>query len=308
MKIFYNLNNINFSKPVVTVGTFDGIHKGHVKVVDKLTENARLHKTESVVFTFWPHPRLVLNSEKILLLNSLDEKIERFKQLGIDNLIIYPFTKELSTLNSNDFIKNIIVEKLNTSILIIGYDHRYGNRRKGGFENLKELSFKYNFEIKRIDALKQKDINISSTKIRQAVLEGNLQLAKQYLGYNYMFEGIVTEGKKIGNKIGFPTANIHLVEKFKLIPKQGVFAVTIEFDNKHYKGMMNIGYNPTVSENRNKKIEVNIFDFNDTIYNKKLKITLKHKLRDEIKFDNINKLKNQLQTDKIQAVRLLSVS
>lgn len=307
MKVHHDLNQIKFSNPVVTIGTFDGLHKGHIKVLSELKTIANNSKGESVVFTFWPHPRLILdsNSDKILLLNTLEEKIERFEKIGIDHLVIYPFSIEFSKLSYIDFVEQILVQKLNTHILIIGYDHKFGNEREGGYENLSKLSKEYGFNLKRIEALGFENINVSSTKIRNAIISGDLETAEKYLGYSYMFSGMVVEGRKLGNKIGFPTANIHINDYFKIIPEEGVFAVNVEFEDKLYNGMLNIGYNPTVSENRNKKIEVNIFDFNSDIYHKKIKIILRYKLRNEVKFESIDKLVEQLHIDKKNSLKLL---
>ncbi len=307
MKIYQNTDNYNIRKPIVTVGTFDGLHLGHLKVIDSLKKIAEDNDGETVVFTFWPHPRLVINNnnKKITLLNTLEEKIERFEKIGIEHLIIHEFSREFSLINSFDFVKNILVEKLHIHLLVVGYDHHFGNNREGGFDNLKQYAAQLNFGVKRIEALSHENINISSTRIREALYAGDIAIAEKFLGYSYLFSGKVIKGANLGNKIGFPTANIYITDKFKLIPNEGVYAVIIEFDKKQYKGMLNIGFNPTVCNARNKRVEVHIFDFNDNIYDKTIKIILKHKIRNEIKFDSIEQLKVQLNIDKKESLCLL---
>ena len=257
LKVYRNIENIKIKKPVLTVGSFDGVHLGHLKVIDELKKLTEKHGGESVIFTFWPHPKKIVASDdyKIKLLTVIEEKIKIFEKYGIDNLIIAPFTKEFSEISSDDFITRILLQKINIKVLAIGYDHHFGKNREGGYDTLLKLSKKYNFIVDKIDALSIDNINISSTKIRNALLKGNVFTANRYLGYNYMLHGIVVEGDKLGRKLGFPTANINVNNQDKLIPANGVYAVKINIENETFNAMLNIGYRPTVNTNKNKVIE-----------------------------------------------------
>ena len=309
LKVYRNISEFNPDKKVIlTVGTFDGIHFGHQKIIETIKGIAEEKKGDSVVLTFSPHPRTVLfpESNNLRLINSLDEKINRFEKAGIDHLIIYPFTKEFSRISALEYVRDFLVKEIKVSTLIIGYDHQFGRNREGNFEYLKELSELYEFEIKEITAQDINNINVSSTKIRKAIENGNIALANEYLGYRFPLKGTVIEGKQLGNTIGFPTANLAIEDKLKIIPKIGAYAIFAFVAEKKYQGMLNIGKNPTVDNEENIKIEVNLFDFNENIYGETIKIEFIDRLRDEFKFDSIEDLKQQLMNDKTKAQAILS--
>jgi len=307
LKIFRTLDDFKVKDPVVTVGTFDGIHKGHMKILDTLIYEAEKIGGESVVFTLYPHPRKVLQptERELFLLNTIDEKALLLKKAGIKNLVIYPFTKGFAQLNSCDFIEKILYNKLRAKQLIVGFDHHFGKDRQGNLEILRNCANPFGFDIIKVDALEEDGKKISSSRIRNLITEGNIAKANKYLGYEYFINGIVIEGEKIGRTLGFPTANIHVIEKEKLIPKRGVYAVKINIDSKKYNGMLNIGTRPTVSSNFNTNIEVHIIDFKGDIYDKIIKITFIQFIRDEIKFENKDQLKGQLISDKETALQFL---
>ena len=308
MKIHYDLNNFKAVNPVLTIGTFDGVHLGHRKVISRLKEYATKYNGESVVFTFYPHPRLVTSPDEtnLRLLTSKEEKIQLFSELGIDHLIIYHFTKEFASLSYSEFVKNILVDKINTHCLVVGYDHKFGKNREGGYEYLKECANRHDFKIEKLEALLIDDLQVSSTKIRKALQNGNLKKANQYLGYQYSLHGKVVGGKKIGREIGFPTANTESSDQHKLIPGYGVYAVKTEINNSSFKGMLNIGSRPTFNNNAdNRSIEVNIFDFEGEIYNKEIRVIFVDKIREERKFENAQALVEQLKKDKITAQKIL---
>ena len=309
MKTYYNLDNFEGKRPVLTIGTFDGVHLGHQKVISRLKDFTVKHEGESVVFTFYPHPRLVLSPEKsdLRLLTTRDEKIRLFAESGIDHLIIFPFTKEFSRLSYTEFVKQILVDKINTHCLVVGYDHKFGNNREGGFEYLKKCANKYNFKTEKLEALLIDDVNVSSTKIRAALQEGNISTANRYLGYSYTLHGTVVKGNRIGRKMGFPTANVASSDIHKLIPGHGVYAVKIRLNGNNYNGMLNIGTRPTFNSNAdNRSIEVNIFDFDGDIYNQEITLIFAGKIREEKKFDGVDALVAQLKKDKIKALNILN--
>ena len=300
MKIFNNINEFNCKKStIITIGTFDGVHLGHQKILKKLNIEAENNGLESSVLTFFPHPRTVLNPNSSLkLINTIEERISLFKKSKIDNLIVHPFTKEFSELDSEDYVKNILVDQLKAKIVLIGYDHKFGKNRTADINNLKEYGIKYNFEVIEIKAEEINDIAISSTKIRNSIKEGDIQLTNSYLGYEFSFFGKVVKGNSIGKTLGFPTANIKIGTDLKLIPKNGVYLISTIIDKKIIFGMMNIGIKPTTNENT-KSIEVNLFDFNQDLYDTNITIYIKQFLREEIKFDSLNELKLQIEKDKI---------
>lgn len=308
MKIHYSLDQFQASAPVVTIGTFDGLHKGHQAILDKLKKLAGDMNGESVVFTFYPHPRVVTSPDEssLRLLTTIEEKIQLFTKFGIDHLIIYPFDKAFSEMSYADFVKNILVEKLHTSCLVVGYDHKFGKNREGGFEYLQKCATRFNFRVEKMDALSVQNDNISSTKIRAALQMGDIKKANHYFGHEFTLHGTVVSGKQLGRKLGFPTANIEASDKYKIIPGYGVYAVTVELEGKKYKGMLNIGTRPTFNNNAdNRSIEVNIFDFSDAIYDKKITLNFVDKIRDEKKFNGIDELIQQLKNDKIKALEIL---
>ncbi len=298
MKLIKDIENIRLRNSVVTVGTFDGLHLGHQKIIETLCQRAKETGSEASVFTFWPHPRFVLGKiDGLELLNTFEEKVELFEKNGIDNLVSYEFTKEFANLSSREFVKEILVEKLNVKHLILGYDHHFGKNREGRFDKLKECADEFGFKIERVSALSQKDENISSTKIREAIKQGEIEKANSFLGYNYFIQGKIVKGSEIGRTIGFPTANI-AVPKYKLLPKSGVYSVKIQVENNNYIGMMNLGLRPTIGNFNTKTLEVHIIDFDKDIYGKSIKIDIIKRIRNEKKFASINELKLQLEKDK----------
>ncbi|MCY1723438.1 bifunctional riboflavin kinase/FAD synthetase [Prolixibacteraceae bacterium Z1-6] len=308
MKIHYDLDHFKARKPIVTIGTFDGLHKGHQLVVSQLKELAKTMEGESVIFTFYPHPRVVTspNESNLRLLTTKEEKISLFEKMGIDHLVIFPFTKAFAELSYSEFVKTILVEKMNTKCLVVGYDHRFGKNREGGYDYLQQCADKYNFEVIRTDALSVEADKVSSTKIREALEKGNIVKANHYLGYNFTLHGTVVNGERLGRKLGFPTANIVASDKYKIIPGYGVYAVYAEVERLTYKGMLNIGMRPTFNKNAdNRSIEVNIFDFSEDIYGKEITLIFIEKIRDEQKFAGIEALVAQLHEDKVSALKIL---
>ena len=292
MKSYNSLDNFKSDfKTIVTIGTFDGVHIGHRYIINYLNKIAKREGGESVLLTFSPHPRLVINKEHshLKLLDTLDEKKEKLKNLGLQNFVVQKFTKEFSRIKYVNFVRDILVKKLNVDHLVIGYDHQFGRNREGSIKELQELSQLYNFKVEEIPPQKREDVSISSTKIRNLVLEGDIETANKYLANNFLLSGIVIDGEKIGRTINYPTANISF-DKDKLIPKAGVYAVTINVLNKSFNGMLNIGV-------KQQKIEVHLFDFSKNIYGLDIKIEFKKLIRDNIKFANILHLKNQLIED-----------
>lgn len=300
MKVYNHIDEFSANvKPVVTIGIFDGVHLGHQKIIKKLIESACSLNSEAVLLSFFPHPRTILQPEKgdLRLINTLDEKISLLDSLGLQNIIIHPFDINFSNIPAEEFIQRILVDKLKVKKLIIGYDHHFGKDRRGTFDQLKKDSIKFNFELEEIPPQDIHDINISSSKIRTSLFEGNVILANEFLGYEYFMRGTVVRGDQIGRSIDFPTANIYIEEKYKLIPHDGVYAVKVKVKNEWHHGMLNIGHRPTV-HGKDFSIEVHIFNFNDDIYEETIQVNLVKRIRNEIKFDNLNLLKTQLKKDK----------
>tara|TARA_Y100001970_G_scaffold24148_2_gene28651 strand:- start:7418 stop:8347 length:930 start_codon:yes stop_codon:yes gene_type:complete len=299
MKVVKSIENYSSKKKsIITIGTFDGIHIGHQEIIKSLVKESISKNALSLILTFFPHPRMVLNKNfSIKLIDTLKEKEKMFEKLGLNTLIIQPFTKNFANISSHDFTKEILVKKLNVKKIILGYDHRFGKNRESSVEDLIQLGLTYNFEVEVISAKKINSINISSTKIRKAIELGNFKKANLYLGRNFEINGKVVKGKGIGKKIGFPTANILIEENYKLIPNKGVYLIKAKIKNKTYYGMMNIGNRPTLN-GIDETLEINIFKFNENIYGKRLTIFFLEKIRNEIKFDSIEKLGNQLLKDK----------
>ena len=303
MQLHYGLDSFKkLSKAIVTSGTFDGVHMGHQTILDRLKEVARQDGGETVVLTFWPHPRIILfpDQNDLRLLTSLEEKALLLEKHGIDHLLVLPFSKEFSKTSSKDFIE------IGTTKLVIGYDHRFGRNREGSFEYLKEHAHEWGFGVEEIPRHDVDNIGVSSTKIRQTLMEsGDVDTASSYLGYHYMISGKVIQGERIGRTIGFPTANVSVGEAHKLIPANGVYAVTVEVKGKTHKGMLYIGPRPTIGSALHRTIEVNIFDFDDDIYNEQIRLSLHQKLRGDEKFDGLEALKNQLAADRERALKIL---
>jgi len=307
MKIYKSIDEYNESKSsVVTIGTFDGIHIGHQKIFNKVINVSKQSNLSSVVLTFFPHPRIILNKyNDIKMIDTLDEKIEHLEKIGIDNLIIHPFDKKFSLLSADQFIKEYLIEKLKLKHIIIGYDHRFGKGREASVSDLKEYSSEFNFIVDEIDAQEIEKIAISSTKIRNSINQGDLKTTKKYLGRFFSLTGKVVKGDGLGKQIDYPTANILIEEDYKIIPKDGVYYIRTTIDNKLYNGMMNIGHRPTIG-NKAKSIEVNLFNFNRDIYDKIISIDVVVKIRDEKKFSSINALKAQLAKDEEYCLRLIN--
>lgn len=307
MKIYHQL--ADFHPPqysVVTSGTFDGVHLGHQKILGRLKELAARKQGETVLLTYWPHPRLILQPEdnRLRLLTTLTEKVKLLEELGVDHLIILPFTKELSQMSSEEFIREILVEKIQTKTLVIGYDHKFGKNREGSFEYLKSHSHLFGFDMEEISRQDVDDSAVSSTKIRTALAQGDISTASKYLGRPYFLSGQVVKGQQIGRSIGFPTANIQVVDKYKLLPRDGAYAVYAEVGAIRYKAILNIGDRPTV-DGKKKTIEAHLIDFEGDVYGQELSIYFQEFLREEERFENLDALKNQLVIDRERAIFIL---
>jgi riboflavin kinase/FMN adenylyltransferase len=309
VKVIHNIADFKPKGPVVlTQGTFDGVHFGHKKILKHVVSEAKELEGESVLLTFYPHPRLVLypDDNELKLLTTIEEKIDLVSALGIDYLIIMPFTKELSRLRADEFVRDILVEKLSISKLIIGYDHRFGRNREGGMAEMRHFAETFNFKLEEIAAQDISESIVSSTKIREALLNGEVHVANQYLETNYTLVGKVEEGLQRGTTIGFPTANVRVNSSYKLIPKNGVYAVWVCIDQIKYAGMLNIGYNPTF-EDKKWSVEVHLFDFNENVYHKEISIEFVAHTRKELKFKDAEALINQLREDEKEIRALLEV-
>ena len=303
MKIYQSLNEFKPSKKtIVTLGTFDGVHLGHNVILDKICNIAKQENLESVLLTFFPHPRLIVsNDSEIWMLNTMAEKAMLLEQKGIQNFIIHPFDKLFSELSPREFVEKVLVNQLNIQKIIIGYDHKFGKNRAADFNDLIAFGKEFGFEVEEISAKQVDEVAVSSTKIRNSLLEGNISLANAYLGYSYMLSGIVVKGNQLGRTIGFPTANIKISENYKLIPKNGVYIVTAIVNNQTIFGMMNIGIKPTLGDNI-PTIEVHLLDFSEDIYDQKIQVNVIERLRDEQKFESFEALKSQLEIDKTNTV------
>lgn len=288
------------------MGTFDGVHIGHKKILNKLTQNTENEKYESLVLTFFPHPRMVLQEHSdIKLLNTIDEKIDLLEKIGIENLVIHPFDETFSRLTAEEFVSTILVDRFHIHKIIIGHDHRFGRNRTANIDDLIAFGKQYDFEVEQISVQEINDISVSSTKIRNALLEGDMALANEYLGYEYFLTGNVIQGKQLGRTIGFPTANLKIEENYKLIPQNGVYIVQSTINQKTVFGMMNIGFNPTVAV-QNQSIEIHYFDFNTDLYNQEIRVSILKRIRSEQKFESVDLLKEQLEKDKKKALNYLN--
>lgn len=299
MNVYRSLDEFKgVSNAVVTTGTFDGVHYGHQKIIRRLNEVARAVSGESVILTFFPHPRLVLYPEdnNLKLLNTLNEKIALLEELGVDHLIIIPFTREFSRLSSLQFIRDILIDCIRVKKLIIGYDHHFGRNREGSFAHLKQYAGQYGFEVEEIPEQDVNDVAVSSTKIRNALLEGDIKTANIYLGYTYSIEGKVTYGEGFGRKLGYPTANLEIPETYKLIPREGIYAVKVFVQNDSKKGMLYIGKRPTLN-GITTSIEVHIFDMDENLYDQNLRVELLHYVRGDKKLESLDELKKWMQKD-----------
>lgn len=293
-----NIENSNSANPaILTIGTFDGVHLGHKKIIKKLVKSAKEKKLRSCILTFFPHPRNFLSkSNDLKMINTIREKKEILDELGVDELIIQEFNDDFSNLSANEFIRHLL-KFCEIKEIIVGYNHKFGKDREAGIDELKVYGKKYGFDVCEIDAFDINQINISSTKIRNAIGAGEVELCNEYLGYNFSIDGNIVKGKSIGKKIGFPTANIRVEENYKIIPKNGVYFVSCKIKNIQKFGMMNIGFNPTFG-NKKLTIEVNIFDFNQDVYDENIKIEFIKFIRNEMKFQNIGELIKQIKIDR----------
>ena len=307
MKIYKSIDEYNESKnSVVTIGTFDGIHKGHQKIFNKLITASKQSNLSSVVLTFFPHPRVILNKyNDIKMIDTLDEKIDHLEKIGIDHLIIHPFDKKFSLLSADQFIKEYLLEKLKLKHIIIGYDHRFGKGREASVTDLKKYSSEFNFVLDEIDAQEIEKIAISSTKIRNSINEGDLKTTKIYLGRYFSLTGKVAKGDGLGKQRNYPTANISIEVDYTIIPKDGVYYIKTTIDNNLYNGMMNIGHRPTIGT-KEKSIEVNLFSFDKDIYDKVISVDVVEKIREEKKFSSIEALKTQLAKDEEHCLKLIN--
>lgn len=308
MNVHYGLPEPGiFYKNIVTQGTFDGVHTGHTHILNKMRSLAEKKQAQTALITFYPHPRHVLktHANELKLLSTMEEKKGLLEQSGLDHLVILPFNEQMAQMDPEEFVANILVKHCKLDTLIVGYDHRFGKNRAGDYRLLKALQTKYHFNLEQITAQEIEEITISSTQIRKALLEGQIHLANTLLGRPYLMQAKVVEGHQIGRTLGFPTANLITQDPSKLIPQIGTYAVWVEYNNQHYKGMLNIGYNPTV-EYKGFSIEVNIFNFAADLYNEFLNIRFIEKMRNEMKFDSLSALTNQLQLDAEKANQILN--
>lgn len=300
MKEFLDLDKpVSIPNAVLTIGTFDGVHFGHQKILEQINEIAEKVGGESVLFTFHPHPRLVLfpESDNLRLIQTQNEKLKKLDQFGLQNIIRFPFTKEFSRLSATEFVRDYLVSKVNVHTVVIGYDHQFGRNRQGTLEVLRELSEVYDFKVEEITAQTIDTVSVSSTKIRKAIEEGDIEVANQYLEDEYLITGSVVQGAQIGRTINFPTANLGVLDPHKIVPKNGVYFVKVLVKGTVYWGMLNKGTRPTVNNDEASKIEVHIFDFNMDIYGEQIEVRFLKRIRDEQKFDSTSDLQKQLQDD-----------
>ncbi len=309
MKVYNSLDAVSGIKnAVITTGTFDGVHKGHQKILNRLRSIADDCAGETVLFTFYPHPRMVLfpDDHGLRLLNTIEEKKARLEASGLDHLIIHPFSHEFSRLSALQYVRDIMVNQLNVHTMVVGYDHHFGRNREGNIELLHEFSSTFDFQVEEISALDIQEVNVSSTKVRTAIQQGEIKKANSYLGYDYSFSGEVVKGEQRGRELGFKTANIRLNDTLKIVPDSGVFATRCYLQGKILSGMLNIGVNPTFNESKEMHIEVHLFDFDEEIYGEELTVFLVQKLREEKKFSSREELVQQLKTDQLQARAILA--
>lgn len=309
MKVHYDIETLPlFRNAVITIGTFDGVHMGHRQIIDRLKAEAKDNNGETVIITFHPHPRKVVSSTilGIRLINTLDEKIELLEQLGIDHVVVVPFTDAFANQMAEDYIKNFLIDKFHPHTIIIGYDHRFGRERLGDYRLLEKKSKEYNYQLKEIPKHILENVSISSTNIREAILHSDIGTADKLLGYEFFFSGVVVHGDKLGRKLGYPTANLKVQDEEKITPGNGIYAVYVQTEDspERKKGMMSIGFRPTV-DGKKRVIEVNIFDFDEEIYDQTLKVFVKKYLREEKKFDGLESLVKQIDRDKIESLKVL---
>lgn len=307
MQVHYGFESYkNIKNPIVTVGTFDGVHFGHQKIIQRLQKIAKKNNGESVLLTFDPHPRkILLNDQGLKLIHTINEKINILENLGLDHLVIYPFTLEFSKFSAKRYIDELLIQKLGTHTLVIGYDHHFGNDREGNIDLLKKYEKSNPFYLEEIKAHEIEEIKISSTKVRSAIEKGNIHLVNDYCGHFYEFSGEVVHGNGIGKTIGTPTANIKLNSNEKIIPLDGVYAVVCQIKDANYKGIMNIGFKPTVDEGQKRTVEIHLFDYEKDIYGQDLRTKVIERIRDEVKFNSLKELKSQILKDNEKAKIIL---
>ncbi|MGO4819900.1 MULTISPECIES: bifunctional riboflavin kinase/FAD synthetase [unclassified Flavobacterium] len=303
MKIFHSIKDFSSTKKtILTLGTFDGVHIGHKKILEKVTQGTQNHTYESLVLTFFPHPRMVLQEKsEIKLLNTISEKVDLLEKIGIENLVIHPFDETFSRLTAEEFVSSVLVDQFRIHKIIIGYDHRFGRNRTADINDLIDFGKRYGFEVEQISAQEIDAISVSSTKIRSALSDGDMALANKYLDYDYPLTGTVIKGKQLGRTIGFPTANLKIKEDYKLIPKNGAYIVKSSIANKVVYGIMNIGFNPTVAAD-SLSLEVHFLDFNADLYGQTITVSLLHYIRPEQKFESLELLVKQLEADRTVAL------
>lgn len=308
MKVYRELSNfVSVSNAVVTIGTFDGLHLGHKKIINRMKEVAAGIGGETVILTFFPHPRMILHPEdtSLKLLNTISEKIQLLEEMGVDNLVITPFTRDFSNMSSDEFVQQVLVKMLHTRKLVIGYDHRFGKNREGSFESLARSGLTYGFDVEKIPEQDLDDIAISSTRVRKSLLEGRIEVANRYLNYPYPLNGKVMTGDQIGRTLGYPTANILVTESYKLIPGDGIYAVNVGVAGSRYQGMLYIGNRPVVN-GMSRSIEVNIFDFSQDIYGQDITVEFVYYIRGDGNFKSLDELKAQMARDKIRCQELFA--
>lgn len=309
MRIIRNLESaVHFNSPIVTLGTFDGVHIGHQQILKNLVEKAKASNSESVLFTFDPHPRIVLDpiNHSVKLIDTLEERLKKLEKTGLDTVVLFPFTIAFSQLSARDFVQSILVDKLNVSEMMVGYDHHFGKNRQGNFEELEVLGKEYGFKVSQINAVDFDGETVSSTKIRKLIFEGNTNLANKFLGTPYQFNGIIVKGNQLGRTIGFPTANVQISDVNKIILANGVYAVELELNGEFLRGVMNIGTKPTVQDSLQIHLEVFIFDFSSDIYGENLHVFVRDFIRSEKRFSSLDELKLQLKKDEETARNILS--
>ncbi len=309
MRVLRHLDeSIQFNAPILTLGTYDGVHLGHQEIIKALVERAKARGVESILFTFDPHPRKVLypDTSTVQLIDTVQEKLDKLEKLGLDTVILFPFTHTFSRLSAMEFVRDILVHQLKVSEVHIGHDHHFGKNREGSFQELTDLGEVFNFKVHQLGPIQSHDTTISSTKIRKAIALGEVQIAADYLGDNFKISGSVVKGKQLGRTIGFPTANLGNIDPDKILPKHGVYAVHVVYDNERYNGVMNVGIKPTVSNTDNVSLEVYIFQFNENIYEKELTVEFVQYIREEKRFDSVEELVNQIREDEKAAITIFT--
>jgi riboflavin kinase/FMN adenylyltransferase len=308
VKVYSSVDEfLTLPNAVVTIGTFDGVHAGHQEIISRLVRIASETGGETVVLTFFPHPRMVLQPDDndLKLITTMKEREELLRRFGIDHLIIQPFSKEFSRISANEFVRDVLIKQIGMKTLVIGHDHHFGRNREGTYKDLEEMAPNYNFRLEEISEQIINDVAVSSTKIRNALLAGDVKTANNLMNHDFILEGKVIHGEHVGTELGFPTANIEIAENYKLIPANGIYAVTIEINGKNYNGMLYIGNRPMFNGMKT-SVEVNIFDFNKDIYGSVIRLKMKEKIREDMRFENVEQLKEKMKEDKITATKILS--